>query len=114
MRCSATLKRRPALQMVHQDAAMAEGALQGAAQVARSAMQHLERRKMTQAAKDGVLEGIPLPTSYAPPLDGLRPGYRRRGLPIGSGVTDMAAMQDEYSRSVSSVRACVGATKRAR
>lgn len=61
---------------------------QGVAQVLRSAMQLLERRRMTKAQK----------TDYGKAYRYLRrhrrwmdyAGYRRRGLPLGSGVTEAA------------------------
>jgi hypothetical protein len=61
---------------------------QGAAQVLRSAMQHLERRQMTKAQKTEFWKGYRYLRSHRRLMD--YPGYRRRGLPIGSGVTEAA------------------------
>ena len=58
--------------VVHQDAAMAEvSALRERHRWHARRCNIWRRAQDDQAAKDGVLEGIPLPTS-APPLDGLR------------------------------------------
>jgi hypothetical protein len=61
---------------------------QGAAQVARSAMQHLERRKMTKPQKAEFWKAYRYLRRHRRLMD--YAGYRRRGLPIGSGVTEAA------------------------
>jgi hypothetical protein len=61
---------------------------QGAAQVARSAMQHLERRKMTKPQKTEFWKAYRYLRRHRRLMD--YAGYRRRGLPIGSGVTEAA------------------------
>jgi hypothetical protein len=61
---------------------------QGAAQVARSAMQHLERRKMTKPQKAEFWKAYRYLRRHRRWMD--YAGYRRRGLPIGSGVTEAA------------------------
>jgi hypothetical protein len=61
---------------------------QGAAQVARSATQLLERRKMTQAQRAAFWKAYRYLRRQRRWLD--YPGYRRRGLPLGSGVTEAA------------------------
>jgi len=61
---------------------------QGAAQVARSAMQYLERRKMTKPQKAEFWKAYRYLRRHRRWMD--YAGYRRRGLPIGSGVTEAA------------------------
>lgn len=61
---------------------------QGASQVARSAMQHLERRKMTKPQKAEFWKAYRYLRRHRRWMD--YAGYRRRGLPIGSGVTEAA------------------------
>jgi len=61
---------------------------QGAAQVLRSAMQHVERRQMTRAQQAEFWKGYRYLRCHRRLMD--YPGYRRRGLPIGSGVTEAA------------------------
>ena len=61
---------------------------QGAAQVLRSAMQLLDRRKMTKAQKTEYWKGYRYLRRHRRWMD--YAGYRRRGLPIGSGVTEAA------------------------
>lgn len=61
---------------------------QGAAQVARSALQHLERRKMTKAQQGEFWKAYRYLRRHRRLMD--YQGYRRRGLPIGSGVTEAA------------------------
>jgi hypothetical protein len=61
---------------------------QGAAQVLRSAMQHLERRQMTRAQQTEFWKAYRYLRCHRRLMD--YPGYRRRGLPIGSGVTEAA------------------------
>jgi hypothetical protein len=61
---------------------------QGAAQVLRSAMQHLERRPMTKAQRAEFWKAYRYLRCHRRLMD--YPGYRRRGLPIGSGVTEAA------------------------
>jgi hypothetical protein len=61
---------------------------QGAAQVLRSAMQYLERRPMTKAQKTGFWKAYRYVRQHRRLMD--YQGYRRRGLPIGSGVTEAA------------------------
>jgi hypothetical protein len=61
---------------------------QGAAQVARSAMQHLERRKMSKPQKAEFWKAYRYLRRHRRWMD--YAGYRRRGLPIGSGVTEAA------------------------
>ena len=61
---------------------------QGAAQVARSAMQLLDRRKMTKAQRSAFWKAYRYLRRHRRWMD--YEGYRRRGLPIGSGVTEAA------------------------
>lgn len=61
---------------------------QGAAQVLRSAMQHLERRRMTKAQTAEFWKAYRYLRRHRRLMD--YQGYRRRGLPIGSGVTEAA------------------------
>ena len=61
---------------------------QGAANVLRSAMQYLERRKMTKAQKAEFWKAYHYLRRHRRLMD--YQGYRRRGLPIGSGVTEAA------------------------
>jgi hypothetical protein len=61
---------------------------QGAAQVLRSAMQYLERRHMTKAQKAEFWKAYRYLRRHRRLMD--YRGYRRRGLPIGSGVTEAA------------------------
>jgi hypothetical protein len=61
---------------------------QGAAQVARSAMQLLGRRKMTKAERTAFWKAYRYLRRHSRWMD--YAGYRRRGLPIGSGVTEAA------------------------
>jgi hypothetical protein len=61
---------------------------QGAAQVARSATQLLDRRQMTQAQQAEFWKGYRYLRRHRRWMD--YQGYRRRGLPIGSGVTEAA------------------------
>jgi hypothetical protein len=61
---------------------------QGAAQVLRSAMQLLDRRKMTKAQKAEYWKAYRYVRRHRRWMD--YAGYRRRGLPIGSGVTEAA------------------------
>lgn len=61
---------------------------QGAVQVVRSAMQHLGRRKMTKAHKTEFWKAYRYVRRHRRLMD--YQGYRRRGLPIGSGVTEAA------------------------
>jgi hypothetical protein len=61
---------------------------QGAAQVARSAMQLLDRRKMTRAHRAAFWKAYRYLRRHRRWMD--YEGYRRRGLPIGSGVTEAA------------------------
>lgn len=60
----------------------------GAAQVLRSAMQHLERRPMTKVQKAEFWKAYRYLRRHRRLMD--YQGYRRRGLPIGSGVTEAA------------------------
>jgi hypothetical protein len=60
----------------------------GAAQVLRSAMQHLDRRRMTKAQKAEFWKAYRYVRRHRRLMD--YQGYRRRGLPIGSGVTEAA------------------------
>lgn len=60
----------------------------GAAQVARSAMQLLERRKMTKPQKAEFWKAYRYLRRHRRLMD--YAGYRRRGMPIGSGVTEAA------------------------
>src|SRR5262249_13654341 len=60
----------------------------GAAQVARSAMQLLDRRTMTQAQRAAFWKAYRYLRRHRRWMD--YEGYRRRGLPIGSGVTEAA------------------------
>ena len=59
---------------------------QGAAQVVRSAMQHLGRRKMTKPHKTEFWKAYRYLRRHRRLMD--YAGYRRRGLSIGSGVTE--------------------------
>jgi hypothetical protein len=61
---------------------------QGVSQVLRSAMQYLDRRKMTKAHKAEFWKAYRYLRRHRRLMDYL--GYRRRGLPIGSGVTEAA------------------------
>jgi hypothetical protein len=61
---------------------------QGAAQVLRSAMQLLERRQMTKTHKTEFWKAYRYVRRHRRLMD--YQGYRRRGLPIGSGVTEAA------------------------
>jgi len=61
---------------------------QGAAQVARSALQHLDRRRMTKAQQAEFWKAYRYLRRHRRLMD--YQGYRRRGLPIGSGVTEAA------------------------
>lgn len=61
---------------------------QGAAQVARSAMQLLDRRKMTRAQRAAFWKAYRYLRRHRRWMD--YEGYRRRGLPLGSGVTEAA------------------------
>jgi hypothetical protein len=61
---------------------------QGAAQVARSAMQLLGRRPMTKAQRSSFWKAYRYLRRHSRWMD--YAGYRRRGLPIGSGVTEAA------------------------
>jgi hypothetical protein len=60
----------------------------GAAQVLRSALQHLDRRRMTKAQKVEFWKAYRYVRRHRRLMD--YQGYRRRGLPIGSGVTEAA------------------------
>jgi hypothetical protein len=62
--------------------------LQGAAQVLRSATQRLDRRKMTKGQKAEFWKAYRYVRCHRRLMD--YQGYRRRGLPIGSGVTEAA------------------------
>jgi len=61
---------------------------QGAAQVIRSAMQYLHRRKMSKACKAEFWKAYRYLRRHRRWMDYV--GHRRRGLPIGSGVTEAA------------------------
>jgi hypothetical protein len=61
---------------------------QGAAQVARSATQLLDRRKMTKTQRAAFWKAYRYLRRHRRWMD--YHGYRRRGLPIGSGVTEAA------------------------
>ncbi|MBD0275477.1 MAG: hypothetical protein ICV73_26550, partial [Acetobacteraceae bacterium] len=61
---------------------------QGAAQVARSALQLLDRRKRTKAQQAAFWKAYRSLRRHRRWMD--YAGYRRRGLPIGSGVTEAA------------------------
>lgn len=61
---------------------------QGAAQVARSATQLLDRRRMTKAQQAAFWKAYRYLRRHRRWMD--YEGYRRRGLPIGSGVTEAA------------------------
>src|SRR5882724_7553687 len=61
---------------------------QGAAQVARSAMQLLDRRRMTKAQRAAFWKAYRYVRRHRRWMD--YAGYRRRGLPTGSGVTEAA------------------------
>jgi hypothetical protein len=61
---------------------------QGAAQVVRSAMQHLGRRKMSKSQQAEFWKAYRYLRRHRRWMDYV--GYRRRGLPIGSGVTEAA------------------------
>ena len=60
----------------------------GAAQVLRSATQRLDRRKMTKAQRTEFWKAYRYVRRHRRLMD--YSGYRRRGLPIGSGVTEAA------------------------
>ena len=60
----------------------------GAAQVIRSAMQYLDRRPMTKAQKAEFWKAYRYVRRHRRLMD--YQGYKRRGLPIGSGVTEAA------------------------
>jgi hypothetical protein len=61
---------------------------QGVSQVLRSATQHLDRRKMTKAQTSAFWKAYGYLRSHRRWMD--YQGHRRRGLPIGSGVTEAA------------------------
>lgn len=61
---------------------------QGVAQVLRSAMQHYNRRKLSQAAEREFWKAYRYLRRYRRWMD--YPRYRRAGLPLGSGVTEAA------------------------
>ena len=61
---------------------------QGAAQVLRSALQHLGRRRMTKTQTAEFWKAYRYVRRHRRLMD--YQGYRRRGLPIGSGVTEAA------------------------
>jgi hypothetical protein len=61
---------------------------QGAVQVARSAMQLLDRRRMAKAQRAAFWKAYRYLRRHRRWMD--YEGYRRRGLPIGSGVTEAA------------------------
>ncbi len=61
---------------------------QGVAQILRSAMQHLRRRRVAAAAEDRFWEAYRYLRRHSRWMDYAR--YRRQGLPIGSGVTEAA------------------------
>jgi len=61
---------------------------QGVVQVIRSAMQHLDRRKMAKASQTEFWKAYRYLRRHRRWMD--YAGYRRRGLPIGSGVTEAA------------------------
>src|SRR5206468_8690872 len=61
---------------------------QGAAQVARSATQLVDRRKMTKVQQTTFWKAYRYLRRHRRWMD--YEGYRRRGLPIGSGVTEAA------------------------
>jgi hypothetical protein len=61
---------------------------QGSVQVVRSAMQHLGRRRMVKAQKAEFWKAYRYLRRHRRWMD--YQGYRRRGLPIGSGVTEAA------------------------
>lgn len=61
---------------------------QGAAHVVRSAMQHMDRRKMPKAQQAEFWKAYRYLRRHRRWMD--YAGYRRRGLPIGSGVTEAA------------------------
>jgi hypothetical protein len=61
---------------------------QGAAQVARSATQLLDRRRMTKAQRNAFWKAYRYLRRHRRWMD--YEGYRRQGLPIGSGVTEAA------------------------
>jgi hypothetical protein len=61
---------------------------QGVAQVLRSAMQHLHRRRLSKAAEAQFWKAYSYLRRHSRWMDYAR--YRRQGLPIGSGVTEAA------------------------
>jgi hypothetical protein len=61
---------------------------QGAAQVARSAMQLLDRRRMSKPQRTAFWKAYRYVRRHRRWMD--YEGYRRRGLPLGSGVTEAA------------------------
>jgi hypothetical protein len=61
---------------------------QGAANVLRSALQYLDRRTMTKAQRTEFWKAYRYVRRHRRLMD--YPGHRRRGLPIGSGVTEAA------------------------
>jgi hypothetical protein len=65
-----------------------KGRSQGAANVLRSAMQYLERRKMKKAQEGEFWKAYRYLRRHSRLMD--YADYRRRGLPIGSGVTEAA------------------------
>ena len=81
---------------------------QGAAQVARSAMQHLDARKMTKPQKTEFWKAYRYLRRHRRLMD--YAGYRRRGLPIGSGVTE-AACKTVFTQRFKRSGMRMGATK---
>jgi hypothetical protein len=61
---------------------------QGAVQIIRSAMQHYQRRPLSQAAQEAFWKAYGYLRRHRRWMD--YAGYRRLGLPIGSGVTEAA------------------------
>jgi hypothetical protein len=61
---------------------------QGVAQVLRSAMQHVHRRRLSKAAEEQFWKAYRYLRRHSRWMDYAR--YRRQGLPIGSGVTEAA------------------------